>query len=62
MQEVGDLFRSGIVKPIDHIRTFSIAELEQAMLQFSKGTHLGKIVVTFDDPNAMLKVRLMSSR
>ena len=56
MAQVNDMFRVGIVKPIDHIRTFDISELEQAMIYFANGNHMGKVVVTFDKPEALLKV------
>ena len=59
MKEVADLFRSGAIKQTSHVRTYDIAELEQGLLQFSKGTHIGKMVVTFDDPEAKLKVCLV---
>ena len=57
MAELGDLYRQGVIKPLNHIKTFDISRLEQAMMQFAKGTHLGKVVVTFQDPRSMLKVR-----
>lgn len=57
MAELGDLNRRGVIRPIDHIKTFEISQLEQAMMYFAKGTHLGKVVVTFQDPKAVLKVR-----
>ena len=57
MAELGDLYRKGIIKPIDHIKTFDISQLEQAMMYFAKGTHLEKVVVTFQEPTEMLKCR-----
>ncbi|KAL8704809.1 MAG: hypothetical protein Q9201_002041 [Fulgogasparrea decipioides] len=57
MAELGDLYRQGVIGPIDHLTTFDVSRLEQAMMHFAKGTHLGKVVVTFQDPKAMLKVR-----
>ena len=57
MAELGDLYRQGIIRPLSHIKTFDISQLEQAMMHFSKGTHIGKVVVTFQDSGAMLKVR-----
>ncbi|KAL9027875.1 MAG: hypothetical protein Q9196_003666 [Gyalolechia fulgens] len=57
MAELGHLYRKGIIRPIDHLTTFDISQLEQAFMHFAKGTHLGKVVVTFQDPNTMIKVR-----
>jgi len=57
MAELADLHRQGIIKPFSHVKTFDVSQLEQAMMHFAKGTHLGKVVVTFQDPTAVLKVR-----
>ncbi len=56
MAQVNDMFHEGIIQPIEHIRTFDISDLEQAMMYFANGTHMGKVVVTFDNPQALLKV------
>ncbi len=56
MAQVNDMFQKGIIQPIDHIKTFDISELEQAMTFFANGTHMGKVVVTFNNPQALLKV------
>lgn len=57
MAELGDLYRKCVIRPIDHLTTFDVSQLEQAFMHFAKGTHLGKVVVTFKDPKAMIKVR-----
>ncbi|KAL8656993.1 MAG: hypothetical protein Q9226_002364 [Calogaya cf. arnoldii] len=57
MAELGDLYRQGVIRPIDHITSFDISQLEKAMMHFAKGTHIGKIVVSFQDPQAQLNVR-----
>lgn len=57
MQEVDALLRTHVLRPITPIRTFSIADLDKALLYFSRGKHIGKIVVTYDDSNAIVKVR-----
>lgn len=51
-----DIFRSGIVAPLNHIKTFDISQIEQAMMHFARGTHIGKVVVTFKDPKSLLPV------
>ena len=56
MAQTVDLFRSGIIAPLNHIKTFHISQIEQAMMHFARGTHIGKIVVTFRDPKSLLLV------
>jgi NAD(P)-dependent dehydrogenase (short-subunit alcohol dehydrogenase family)/aryl carrier-like protein len=56
MAEVVRLYRKGVIKPIDFITTFDISELQQAMMYMSKGTHVGKIIVTYDNPESKIKV------
>ena len=62
MAEVVELYRQGVVKPIDYITTFDISELQQAMMYMSKGTHVGKIIITYDNPDSLLKVAPSSPR
>lgn len=38
----------GTIHPISPIKSFNVAELGKALLYFSKGTHIGKIVVNYD--------------
>ncbi|KAF2656390.1 hypothetical protein K491DRAFT_778066 [Lophiostoma macrostomum CBS 122681] len=56
MAEVVRLYREGIIKPIDHITAFDISELQQAMMYMAKGTHVGKIVVTYENPDSLIKM------
>lgn len=62
MAEVVELYRQGVVKPIDYITTFDISELQQAMMYMSKGTHVGKIVITYNNPDSLIKVAPSSPR
>ncbi|MCJ1377213.1 hypothetical protein MMC17_000305 [Xylographa soralifera] len=62
MAELGDLHRKGVIRPIDYIKTFDISQLEQAMMYFAKGTHLGKVVITFKNPKAIIQVRPTATR
>lgn len=50
------LFRSGTIAPLDHIKAFDISQIEQAMMHFARGTHIGKVVVTFQNPKSLLPV------
>ena len=56
MAEVVDLLSAGVITPIDPINTFDISEIEQAMMYFSKGAHLGKVVVTLENAKSLLPV------
>lgn len=56
MTEMDYMYRKEIVRPIDFIKTFDISNLEQALIYFASGKHMGKIVVTFEEPQALLKV------
>lgn len=62
MAEVAELYRQGVVKPIDYITTFDISELQKAMMFMSKGTHVGKVVITYRDPDSLLNVAPSSPR
>lgn len=57
MKELRHLWTQCYIGPVDRIGTFDISQLELAMRCFSKGVHLGKIDITFDDPNAKHKVK-----
>jgi aryl carrier-like protein len=56
MAEVAELYKKGIIKPIDRITTFDISQLQQALMFMSKGKHIGKVVVTYNNPDSLLKV------
>ena len=56
MAQTTDLFRAGIIAPIEHIKTFDISQIERAMMHFARGTHVGKVVVTFKNPKSLLPV------
>ena len=56
MTEMNELIDQNVIGPIKHLTSFDISQLESAMGFFSKGVHTGKLVITFQDPNATLKV------
>ncbi|KAF4624751.1 hypothetical protein G7Y89_g13418 [Cudoniella acicularis] len=56
MEEVGNLLRKRSIQPIAPIKTFDISELDRALLHFSKGQHIGKIVVTYENPTSTVKM------
>jgi len=56
MEEVGHMLRTKEVLPISYLRTFDVSELESALLYFSQGKHIGKVVVTYENDRSMVKV------
>jgi NADPH:quinone reductase-like Zn-dependent oxidoreductase len=56
MSEVGDMMRMGYIRPIPHLKTFDVADLESALLYFSQGKHIGKVVVTYTNRDSQVKV------
>jgi NADPH:quinone reductase-like Zn-dependent oxidoreductase/acyl carrier protein len=55
MQSVHEHFTAGRIRPVRPHTTFDISQLDQALLRFSKGTHIGKLVVTYLDAESMVK-------
>ncbi|KAF2275719.1 polyketide synthase [Westerdykella ornata] len=55
IQEVGDMLRSGQVQPIP-FKTFDINELDKGMLYFSQGKHIGKVVASYRNQEAVVKM------
>ncbi|KAJ3578749.1 hypothetical protein NPX13_g1816 [Xylaria arbuscula] len=53
MNEVLTLFRSGELKP-PPVTTFDVSEMAQAYRHFSSPDHIGKIVVSLEDPNTQI--------
>lgn len=46
-----EFYEQGHIKPIKPMKTFEAAHIEEAMRYMQKGSHIGKIVVTFpEDP------------
>jgi NAD(P)-dependent dehydrogenase (short-subunit alcohol dehydrogenase family) len=56
MQSVNEHYNAGRIGPVRPYTAVDISQLGQAMLRFSKGTHIGKMVVTYQDPNASVRV------
>ncbi|KAF2452119.1 putative polyketide synthase [Karstenula rhodostoma CBS 690.94] len=60
--ELRQLWVDGVIGPIHPHTTYDLSRLEEAMAFFSKGVHLGKVVVTFDNPQAPLKIMQVPKR
>ncbi|KAI3316712.1 hypothetical protein HD806DRAFT_552023 [Xylariaceae sp. AK1471] len=56
MQAVDKYYREGKVGPIRPFTVWDVSQLDQALLGFSKGTHIGKLVVSFEDPNSLVQM------
>jgi NADPH:quinone reductase-like Zn-dependent oxidoreductase/SAM-dependent methyltransferase len=56
MASVGEHLRAGRIGPIPRVTLYDIAQLDKALLSFSKGTHIGKIVMTYHDPTSTVRV------
>lgn len=55
MRSVHEHFTASRIGPVNPVTVWDISQLDQALLRFSKGTHIGKIVVSYSDPNSMIK-------
>ncbi|KAI2818138.1 hypothetical protein CBS115989_5450 [Aspergillus niger] len=61
MQSVDAHFRAGHIGPIKPYSVADIGYLDQTLLQFSQGTHIGKRVITYQDPSTLLRTLPTSS-
>ncbi|KAI5803496.1 hypothetical protein DFH27DRAFT_513489 [Peziza echinospora] len=55
LREVVDLYNNNKISPIFPITKYDISELGKAMRHFSTGTHIGKIVITYSNPNSLVR-------
>ncbi|KAJ5807079.1 Acyl transferase/acyl hydrolase/lysophospholipase [Penicillium riverlandense] len=51
-----DLVRSKICEPCFPVKTFDASDITDAFRHFSLGTRLGKVTVSFQDPNSKIRV------
>ncbi|KAI8630503.1 hypothetical protein F5Y19DRAFT_427873 [Xylariaceae sp. FL1651] len=61
MKAVHTYYREGLIRPIHPLSATDVSNLDQTLLKFSKGTHIGKMVVTFQNPQALVKMPPASS-
>ena len=57
MSQVAEMYKEGSIEPLEHITTFGIARLEEAMMFMGKGHHMGKVVIEYGDGISQLQVR-----
>ena len=50
------MLREGSIGPIQAIERFEVGQIYDAFLHFTKPSRIGKIVLTYDNPKALLKV------
>ena len=55
-REALELYRTGAVKPVP-IKTFDVSEITSAYRQFSQKNRVGKIVISMENPQSIVKVR-----
>ena len=55
MKDVKELHKTGQITPIRPFTISDISELSQTLTSFSRGTHIGKLVVSFQNPNSIIK-------
>ncbi|KAI0502734.1 hypothetical protein F5B22DRAFT_640677 [Xylaria bambusicola] len=56
MQTVHSYSRDGLIGPVHPFTATDVSKLDQVLLKFSKGTHVGKLVVTFQDPQTLVRM------
>ena len=54
-REALELYRAGAVKPVP-IKTFDVSEITSAYRQFSQKDRVGKIVISMENPQSIVKV------
>ncbi|KAL3485020.1 hypothetical protein BJX62DRAFT_243351 [Aspergillus germanicus] len=56
MEALDRHYRAGDIGPIPALMTSDISKIDQVLLNFSKGTHIGKHVVTLTDPDSLVRM------
>ena len=56
MRSVDEHFTAGRIGPVRPYTAADISQLGQTLLRFSKGTHIGKMVVSYQDPNSTIRM------
>ncbi|RYP70067.1 hypothetical protein DL771_005684 [Monosporascus sp. 5C6A] len=56
MKSVDKYYRAGNISPIKPFSVSDVSQLDQVLLGFSKGTHVGKHVISFLDPKSLVRM------
>lgn len=51
------LYRDGQIKAFDSLRVFEAAEISEAFRYFSAKNRIGKIAISFENDESMVRVR-----
>ncbi|KAI1173842.1 putative polyketide synthase [Nemania sp. FL0916] len=57
LEETFQLFREGVLQPIEPREAFDISEIVQSFRFFSQPARKGKVALKMDNPNSMIKLR-----
>ena len=55
IQSVDEYYTAGRIGPVRPYTASDVSQLGQTLLRLSKGTHIGKMVVSYQDPNSMIR-------
>lgn len=56
LRAADELYRAGKITPIPCLAVTDISELSQTLQGFAKGAHVGKLVVSFQNPDSVVKM------
>ena len=56
MSQLESMVHEEIIKPIDVITTFDVAQAKEAMMFFTSSKRIGKVVLTYENSNSLIKV------
>ncbi|PHH91148.1 hypothetical protein CDD83_1525 [Cordyceps sp. RAO-2017] len=56
MRAVDEHWRAGRIGPIRPHTVSDLSQLDQVLLQFSKGKHIGKMVISYQNPSSIVKM------
>lgn len=56
METVHSLRQSGQLKPVYPVSILDVSEFDQALLDFSKNRHSGKVIISFQNPDSAVKI------
>lgn len=56
MQAVDKHYRAGHIGPVHPVSVSDISRLDQTLLNFSRGAHVGKLVVSFQNPRTLVRM------
>ena len=54
-----ELYREGIIHPIEPLETFDVSQLAQALRRFAAEDWMGKVAISFETPQSIIPVCLL---